>query len=215
MPNWTTNTVTIQGDKSLLKTIRQFLYSEDNPFDFNNILPMPQSLNIEAGGIMAKAMVMADNEPGSEAYEKAKNDIHLPRRIHDVPEGYPNILQTEEDVVAIGKVYLDNIKQYGAPTWYDWRTHTWGTKWNSCNTQLVAVYETKLVYRFDTAWQEPEPVIMALAEKYPAASVTMEFSYEEDPYKTYTMTLNHQEERDDTADNKKEKDGKENAQSDL
>lgn len=212
MPNWTTNTVTIRGDASLLETIRQFLCSEDNLFDFNNILPMPQSLNIEAGGIMTKAMAMAGNEPGSEEYEKAKNDIHLPRHIHDVPEGYPNILQTEEDVIALGKVYLDNMKQYGTPTWYDWRSRMWGTKWNACHTELVTAGKTELVYRFDTAWEEPEPVIRVLAEKYPAASITMEFSYEGYPDTTHSLTFNP---KDNTWDNKERKDGEENAQSDL
>lgn len=214
MPNWTTNTVTIQGEKSLLKTIRQFLHSEDNLFDFNNILPMPQSLNIEAGGIMEKAMAMAANKPGSKAYEKAKNAIHLPRNVHDVPEGCPHTLQTEDDVIAIGKVYLDNIKQHGAATWYDWRSRVWGTKWNACETELITASKEKLVYQFDTAWSEPEPVIRALAEKYPTATITLEFSHEtseDDLETTYTLTLNAQEENN-TVDNEKEE---KHAQSDL
>ena len=45
MPNWTTNevTVTAKSAKDLSKFIKQ-IESEDNPFDFEKIEPMPENI---------------------------------------------------------------------------------------------------------------------------------------------------------------------------
>ena len=77
--------------------------------------------------------------------------------------------------------YLDamensiNLKEkYGYYTWYDWATSNWGTKWDRPYTdyKIVDVSEIEdsdehlLIIRMDTAWSCPEPIIIALAQKY-------------------------------------------------
>lgn len=77
--------------------------------------------------------------------------------------------------------YLDamenslNLKeQYGYYTWYDWATSNWGTKWNNPYTNYKLIDEAEiddsdehlLIIRMDTAWSCPQPVIIALAQKY-------------------------------------------------
>ena len=77
--------------------------------------------------------------------------------------------------------YLDAIEnslnlkeQYGYYTWYDWATSNWGTKWNNPYTNYKIVDEAEiddsdehlLIIRMDTAWSCPQPVIVALAQKY-------------------------------------------------
>jgi hypothetical protein len=39
MPNWTYNSVLFVGKEKQLKTLKTMLKSEDNDFDFNNIIP--------------------------------------------------------------------------------------------------------------------------------------------------------------------------------
>ena len=42
MPNWTYNSVLFVGKEKQLKTLKTMLKSEDNDFDFNNIIPSIQ-----------------------------------------------------------------------------------------------------------------------------------------------------------------------------
>lgn len=197
MPNWTTNTVILHGTKNRLDEIKELLRSEENVFDFEKIIPMPASLHIEAGGIMVVAMALAGQKKNPDAYRSAKEKLkkmHLPYTMHDVPEGCKRVLETEEDIAAIGRVYLENQEKYGAPTWYDWRCEHWGTKWNSCQAELASADDTELVYHFDTAWTAPDPVMKALTEKYPDITATMQSVYEDDlPYNIYVTDFQNGE----------------------
>lgn len=71
-----------------------------------------------------------------------------------------------------------NLAKYGAEGWYDWNIGHWGTKWNAYEVQR---HERKnadksllIEYTFCTAWSPPEPVIVALSEKYPTLKFTLE-----------------------------------------
>jgi len=66
-------------------------------------------------------------------------------------------------------------KLYGADNWYDWSKSNWGTKWNSYNGEIDNEDDEYIVYRFDTAWSPPEPVIHALREKFEEISITAFF----------------------------------------
>jgi len=66
-------------------------------------------------------------------------------------------------------------KLYGTDSWYDWKILHWGTKWNSFNGEIADMDDEYLVYKFDTAWSPPEPVIHALREKFEEISITAFF----------------------------------------
>lgn len=51
----------------------------------------------------------------------------------------------------------------GSDNWYDWNIENWGTKWNAVDTARISEDS----FSFDTAWANPEPVILALSLKYP------------------------------------------------
>jgi uncharacterized protein YjiS (DUF1127 family) len=51
--------------------------------------------------------------------------------------------------------------QHGFDNWYDWSIMNWGTKWNSCNTE-VELNENVLNYTFETAWDAPREIVRAL-----------------------------------------------------
>lgn len=57
------------------------------------------------------------------------------------------------------KQYEANTKKYGYPSWYLWRIHNWGTKWNSYwndfDGQTLSLH---------TAWSAPTPVIKKLSK---------------------------------------------------
>ena len=66
-------------------------------------------------------------------------------------------------------------KLYGTDNWYDWKRSKWGTKWNSYNGKIDYEDDEYIVYRFDTAWSPPEPVIQALREKFEEVNITAFF----------------------------------------
>ena len=54
------------------------------------------------------------------------------------------------------------LKKYGAKDWYDWRNKNWGTKWNSCDTEITQDEREGLTYTFNTAWDCPREIVFKL-----------------------------------------------------
>ena len=50
MPNWTSNNVLFVGKENQLKKLQTMLKSDDNEFDFNNVIPMPNELSDTVSG---------------------------------------------------------------------------------------------------------------------------------------------------------------------
>ena len=50
MPNWCENRVAISGDSEDIKTFREAAF-KDGKFQFANLIPMPEELNITAGSL--------------------------------------------------------------------------------------------------------------------------------------------------------------------
>ena len=67
------------------------------------------------------------------------------------------------------------IKEYGADTWYEWRTENWGTKWNAYDYTL---YNDNTI-RFDTAWGHPFPIIEKLSTLFSNVTFTVKFADED------------------------------------
>jgi len=51
--------------------------------------------------------------------------------------------------------------KYGFDNWYDWTCSNWGTKWNAIDTEAEQRDGT-LMYRFNTAWDCPRQIVVAL-----------------------------------------------------
>lgn len=76
------------------------------------------------------------------------------------------------DYIYRGDIGLHEQELYGKNNWYDWSIENWGTKWNSCDTELEGN-----VLSFWTAWGPCSPVIRVLAKMFPEAQ--FEYQYEE------------------------------------
>lgn len=75
-----------------------------------------------------------------------------------------------EDVLGV----MRSIRKTGYVSWYEWNIRFWGTKWNAYRSSRGDGFVT-----FETAWSMPGPVLEALAEKFPAALLTMEWADED------------------------------------
>ena len=57
MPNWVTNQINLTGTNQNLKRFAEAVEGGGNEFNFNKIIPMPESLNITAGGMQEEAIM--------------------------------------------------------------------------------------------------------------------------------------------------------------
>lgn len=167
MPNYVRNIVKMKGIVKLpLFTIKD----GKTCFDFNKVIPMPESLNIESGSITDEAIIYyvtdkctlplrAIGKPDKELVEKKINNrfskgswaeeifMRVLERTHAAPES------KKEELYKKGETYVSNIRQYGHATWYEWCYKNWGTKWNALSNEQ----EDDDTIIFETAWSNPEP----------------------------------------------------------
>lgn len=169
MPNHVRNKVKMTGIANLpLFTTKTDEYTKEQFtfFDFNKLIPMPESLNIESGSsedvaIEAVLRKMSKRRFGflSNKYGKMTDDEYERRKkAHG---------KTDEELAKIGLQYISNKVLYGHTTWYDWSCENWGTKWNSYDNEQVDA-DTIL---FSTAWSNPKPIMLKLSEMYPEATI--------------------------------------------
>ena len=167
MPNHVTNRLEINADRETVQSVMNFLRGENDDdttpcyIDFNNIIPMPKELLIEAsssGEFGMQYIIAMQRKPFNSQDES---------RVIQWMES-----QTEKirkDALQLGAAYLKNLGTYGYATWYEWAIATWGTKWNAYNQE----FEEPNVLWFDTAWSGVPQLIQKLSEKFP----DVEFDY--------------------------------------
>ena len=184
MPNHVTNVLTLRGEPKQIRAMLGAIQYDDlgiGSVDFNKIIPMPESLNIEASGQM---------NTGLKAYQDFLEVYTLDGTIHQ--DNLKNIPRKSEDVFLqqrsdirpeeweLGKAAWNNIRLYGAPTWYEWCNRNWGTKWNSYGYDgMVGGYPSGNTLRFLTAWSAPHPVMEKLAEMFPNVEIEHEWADED------------------------------------
>lgn len=170
MPNYVLNKITIKGSSDDLKKFatEQINAVEVNgevlPFTFSGIVPMPQELNIESSNVLEKAVKYYD--PSTDEIEKVKikNEIEKMR-----------LGKTFDEFVALGKQGYENLENYGATNWYDWRLENWGTKWDAFDVEEPIIEDDNIFLEFTTAWSAPREFFESMANKY--KSLTFFVSY--------------------------------------
>ena len=162
MPNWVRNKVRFSGDKARINALKRFVKGKETEFDFNKIVPMPDELNIGAG---SDETIAKDCALARRAGKTTSEELNRP---------WANKMSFDE-WADLGDIYLNNIKKYGASTWYDWSCNNWGTKWNAHEV----CWERNDFVVFETAWSAPEPIFIALSEKFPDVTFSVEFADED------------------------------------
>ena len=155
MPNHVTNRLEINADRETVQKVMNFLKGktdDDNTpcyIDFNNIIPMPEYL--EAMQLKPFYFLLDDDA------------LRTIQWIEGLAE------KDRKEALQLGASYLENRKKYGYPTWYEWSTATWGTKWNAYHQD----FEEPNILWFDTAWNGVPLLIQKLSEIFP----DVEFHY--------------------------------------
>ncbi len=164
MPNWVMTHARFTGNQTEIDKMRKFMKSKESVFDFNRLIPMPKSLDIESGTSedIARACARA-RKNGQTTCEEYSRDWVRERHTFD-------------EWADIGDVYESNVKKYGCSTWYNWHCQHWGTKWNACDPAWSPDGKS---LSFETAWSFAEPVFNKLAEKFPNIEMYVEFADED------------------------------------
>lgn len=157
MPNHITNLISFGNQPEQVAAFHQMLHDlrqEDGVYgsiDFNKLIPMPESLNIESG---------SRTSSGLEAYRRFMNGD---KTAEVFKEEHP-------EEWALGKQAYENIQQYGSPTWYEWCNKNWGTKWNAYSCVELGKDDNTL--EFYTAWSSVPTILEALSKKYPDQAIS-------------------------------------------
>lgn len=164
MPNWTFNTLTIEGDQLNIARVKKQLAQ---PFtrkygDYKSIDGELKLVETEA----------TFTNPIFAFWNICKpEDLHA--YLHDEGTGIPDNPDDEN-------------AWFQSNHWYDWNVRNWGTKWDVANsdedsypeTELMTDEETKLQYSFNTAWSPPIPAIDKLSKQYPSLKLTLDYEEE-------------------------------------
>lgn len=188
MANIVENRLTIKGERDQVRKLMDFVRSEERDFDFNKIIPMPPSLDIEASTETDKGaylyLVGADPAtPPMEGVEKvspqqmAQMEAKLGKQDYDACRVEAMLSrytpQQRQDLLELGKTAVENRMAYDAATWYDWCVEHWGVKWNAAESYAYGNHIS-----FQTPWGTPEPVLHKLSELFPDVTIDGIFDIE-------------------------------------
>lgn len=172
MPNHIRNVLTIkqngQGSEAV-QDVFDFLQSVDEDgetrlIDFNNLIPMPKSLNITSGSTgshgleLLQSMGVTHENCENQEIQKAAITMF----VNGLGVDYLKDPERAREAVELGAQYIKNKALYGHTTWYDWCCEHWGTKWNAYDMERDGNTIT-----FDTAWSSVFNLIEKLSQKFP------------------------------------------------
>lgn len=184
MPNHVVNHISLQGDPEKIRSMLETIKSDEHGIgsvDFNKIIPMSKSLDIEAGSRTDRGLkVYRDfidvyTLAGTMNMDKLRNipveseEIFLRQRT-----------DIRRDEWELGKAAWRNIRDFGAPTWYDWCISNWGTKWNAYGYSEDTIdYHDGDTLCFQTAWSAPHPILEKLTQMFPDIMLEHEWADED------------------------------------
>lgn len=157
MPNWTTKFIHVEGREADLRAFLDAVEWQDQLFDFNRIIPMPEILKHTGSSFLT-----IDGECVKSWYVVSRGE--------DFHENVRRFTPEEEAL----------LNEIGYHNRYHWPIEHWGTKWNACNPEIATdrLSAGQLDISFDTAWDSPMPVFRRIFEMFPALSFRCTWQHE-------------------------------------
>ena len=202
MPNYTMTEMSFTGDPERIKELREMIRTDDAVIDFNKIIHMPESLNMEEGTATDRGLsaILTAINPGTPDYGEKKVSIKTFTSLVKKVRKACGPFNTEDTIrvnapetinkknIKNGQIYLNNIKKYGYPTWYGWCDDNWGTKWNALET---CESDDNTIW-FQTANGVAIPICEALSEKFPDVTIKLRWADEDTSYGTGEAEFSNQ-----------------------
>lgn len=161
MPNYVRNIIrVVDGD---FQAVTEFVKSEERTFDFNKLIPMPQSM-VE---LMKKNYGISNLSELGFKYWSAPTKADKYALIAGIKAKY--------DLRPTLKEGLDRYLAYkdcGHWNTLEWAVAKWGTKWNAFDVDIQPADRTIF---FNTAWSAPIPIYKALAKQFPTHAISVKY----------------------------------------
>jgi len=195
MPNWAVNQLDISGDEKEIVQLIELVKGDEDAFDFAKVVPIPDSPFYAANETQSHfqcgcvpVYVELPDLPEVVAYtDKDGKEVMRKQgewRVGDLP--IRKITESNGTIEMDSALYFggsevcpihEQLKVSSHPDWwYNWNVANWGTKWNCAEVwhdrDDDKPVEGKTSYNFDTAWSPAEPVVAALAKKFPTLTIT-------------------------------------------
>ena len=179
MPNHITNRLSVEGGSASVAAFFSQIGGDEGIIDFNQIIPMPPSLNIESGSRSTRGLQLY-----KEYCELQEAIAGMGSLLGISPETskaavllrkYEEVQEEDPELWELGKQCYENLRDYGAATWYEWATRTWGTKWNAFGQERL----NESTIQFQTAWSGIPTLIGTLSAQYPELRFTYAYADED------------------------------------
>ena len=166
------NKLETRGEIEDINELFDFVKSENSQFDFNRIIPMPESIKATERGSLSFA---------SEAVCLFLNDGIITNHLRWMldknqvtKEELPEVIKKWEEEnkidLSLGQRIIDNRRKYDCGDWYEWSINNWGTKWDACEITI----DDNLIC-FETAWSPCSPIVEKLAIMFPKVKLIYKY----------------------------------------
>ena len=192
MPNHVTNILRVSGDPEKVRAMFEAVKDDEiglGSLDFNKVIPKPEALDIEWGSRSHRAMKLYKAFVEESTMLATMNvlspqpDAVYSKQVAELLTKYEKLTQDDPELFSLGEQCYNNIRDYGHPSWYDWSLANWGTKWNSYGYHDYTAKDFNGgSVEFQTAWSYPDPIIDALAARYPDLSFEVKWADEDFGY---------------------------------
>lgn len=179
MPNHVTTICIVTGPEDGVQRFKREIFDAHDAegkdlFDFNRIIPMPPILEDTESGIAEQgaALIIYRAERGAPFADHAE---FWSKRVREdllmqsapISEVAKTWLTLHSEYEEAGKLRLRAILETGFASWYPWRIENWGTKWGSYDVEERLNVGDGFSFKFETAWNFPEPIFAKLVEQFP------------------------------------------------
>ena len=181
MPNHVTSVCFVTGpDASVAAFVATHIVPREDGdgsfFDFGTVIPRPKCIEETESGSEADDGFFALTGLHDVKFAAfAESPMHIAARHHGFPMGPMTtreeyaawLAEKNPRAIAKGEAAVRAFRETGHRDWYSWNCANWGTKWNSYDYEERFTEPGKFAFKFETAWNVPEPVFVALAARYP------------------------------------------------
>jgi hypothetical protein len=182
MPNHVVNRITFYDR---IEEVLNFMKSDESEFDFNKLIPRPEIFDHSIVG-MCTIHGVACHNPIKNTFKRSEIElVDFPDGTKGTADGIWVVYNGFEDLMdgelieMVRPITQEDINEMGGyENWYDWCLDKWGTKWNAYNIN-VAKHGGECIIHFNTAWSTPEPIWLALSERFPDVEFCIAFSDED------------------------------------
>jgi hypothetical protein len=169
MPNHVTQQLSILGQHA--PKVIEHIAGTDLAVDFNQVIPMPEELNIEESSDGHMGIAAITGQCGKYlTYPWVKKE-----RIFTDKDFAAYVERERPKAIDLARKYISNQEKFGHKTWWGWCVENWGTKWNAYSVGEPELLSDRATIRFNTAWSPALPVIARLSELFPSVELTLRY----------------------------------------